>query len=215
MKPDNPILNGWLYKKIEAAERLDEITPFTTGRVQRTLLIGYSQAAQIADLFIQLEIVSIRDEDGHRHALVSPREAAIRVIRYLCRELEDTEEEPTIPSFSYEDDTPDERDAPKAIPACDEEDWFGDVLSDVPVRLLSRKELLYQAVKVICSYECVGTTLLQRHLCIGYGRASDLINTLEELGIVSPDPGSRQGRNILLAREEALARIEALPDGED
>ena len=27
MSVDNPILNGCLYKKIEAAERLDEITP--------------------------------------------------------------------------------------------------------------------------------------------------------------------------------------------
>ena len=97
MSVDNPILNGCLYKKIEAAERLDEITPFTTGRVQRTLLIGYGQAAQIVDLFVSLGIVSIRGEDGNRHALVHPREAAIRVIRYMYRELEKAEEEVNTP----------------------------------------------------------------------------------------------------------------------
>ena len=92
MSADNPILNGCLYKKIEAAERLEEITPFTTGRVQKVLSIGYGQAAQIVDLFIQLGIVSIRDDNGNRHPLVHPREAAIRVIRYMHQEFEKAEE---------------------------------------------------------------------------------------------------------------------------
>jgi DNA segregation ATPase FtsK/SpoIIIE-like protein len=210
MKLDNPVLNGYLYKKIEAAERLDEITPFTTGRVQRTLLIGYGQAAQIVDLFVSLGIVSIRDEDGNRHALVDPREAAIRVIRYMHRELEKAEEEQNaweeenLPILCISDDDDD-----------DDTDWLNEeVLTDMPISGLNTKVLLRKAVEVVCSFKRIGTSHLQRYLGIGYGRAAGLIDTLDQLGIIGPDPGTGRGREVFLSLEEALARIESYPDEE-
>ena len=218
MKPDNPILNGRLYKKLEAAERLDEITPFTTGRVQRTLKIGHGQAAQIVDLFIQLGIVSICDKDGKRHALVSPVEAAIRVLRYLCREFETSEEEeirtsPVLLQVDAED--VDLSEIFINSDSGDDTDCFDDgVLTDMPFSRLSRKELLRKAAEVICSRERIGTSSLQRYLGLGYGRAAGLMDTLEQLGIVGPDLGDRGGREVLLSLEESLARIEACPDEE-
>ena len=217
MSVDNPILNGCLYKKIEAAERLDEITPFTTGRVQRTLLIGYGQAAQIVDLFVSLGIVSIRGEDGNRHALVDPREAAIRVIRYMYRELEKAEEEVNTPLVPLHD-LAEELDFPILCVSDDEEDdtdWLKEeVLTDMPISHLSFKELLRKAAEVSCTRERMGTSHLQRHLGIGYGRAAKVIDTFEALGIVGPDFGGKNGREVLLSPEEALARIESYPDEE-
>ena len=223
MKPNNPILNGYLYKKIEAAERLDEITPFTTGRVQRTLLIGYGQAAQIVDLFVHLGIVSIRDDDGKRHALVSPREAAIRVIHYLYWELEEAEDEMDAPCLPLQNAW-EEEDFPE-LPVSDGSIDRGDsdsdpdrlneeVLTDMPTSRLSPKEFLRKAAEVICSRDRIGTSHLQRHLGIGYGRAANLIDNLESLGIIGADPGDKSGRKVLLSLEDALTRIESYPDEE-
>ena len=209
MSADNPILNGCLYKKIEAAERLEEITPFTTGRVQKVLSIGYGQAAQIVDLFIQLGIVSIRDDNGNRHPLVLPREAAIRVIRYMHQEFEKAEEALHDLFLDYE-----KKDFFSISDDLDDEDREADpfeevALMDEPTSPPSRQELLRKAVEIACSLERIGTSYLQRRLRIGYGRAAVLIDTMEMLGIVGPDLGTKTGREVLLSPEESIALIES------
>ena len=226
MKYDNPILNGYLYKKIEAAERLDEMTPFTTEGLQKALLIGYGQAAQIVDLFVKLGIVSICDEDGNRHTLVSPREAAIRVIRYLHGEFTEAAEEFDMPCLPLQNAW-DEEDLPELFISDDSLDGDDsgnsdndpnrlneEVLTDIPTSRLNDKELLRKAVEAICSFKRIGTSHLQRYLGIGYGRAAHMIDTLESLGIVGADPGNKRGREVLLSLEDALTRIESYLDEE-
>jgi DNA segregation ATPase FtsK/SpoIIIE-like protein len=78
---------------------------------------------------------------------------------------------------------------------------------DPPV--LSPSEMLRKAVEVTCSRERIGTAVLQRTVRIGYSRAVALIDQMEELGIVGPDPGDKSGREVLLSLEEALARLPA------
>ena len=82
---DNELLwSGRISTKLEAAERLEEITPFSTSKLQRTLKIGYGRAAQIVDLFEVLGIVSaVQDSRGQRIPLMSSHEAVITLIRYL------------------------------------------------------------------------------------------------------------------------------------
>ena len=43
------------------------------------------------------------------------------------------------------------------------------------------------------------TTLLQRGLRIGYGRAASLIDKLEAKGIVGPNPGGSKPREVLIS----------------
>lgn len=215
----------WLYKALEAAERLDEITPLITGQLQRKLGIGYGQAAVIMDLFEELGIVSRSNAAGDpRLPLISPREAAFTVIRHLYAELPDNETD-AIPShntsdFSSESDkTPDI--GPLGLIEClfteeddDESDSCFILFQEETQRTptvhtaqdicLSPADYLRKAVEVACSRERIGTSPLQRTLRIGYGRAAALMDRMEELGIVGPDPCDKTGREVLLSLEEAM-----------
>lgn len=53
------------------------------------------------------------------------------------------------------------------------------------------------AVKVVVDGGKASTSMLQRRLRIGYGRASRLIETMEEQGIIGPADGSRP-RDVLV-----------------
>jgi S-DNA-T family DNA segregation ATPase FtsK/SpoIIIE len=58
-------------------------------------------------------------------------------------------------------------------------------------------EMLPQAVDLVRREDRASITLLQRHLRIGYARASRLIESMEEQGIVGPDRGGSRGREVL------------------
>jgi len=60
-------------------------------------------------------------------------------------------------------------------------------------------ELIDKAIEVVRSEGRASTTLLQRHLRIGYARASRIIEALEEQGVIGPDQGGSRGRDVLLA----------------
>lgn len=53
----------------------------------------------------------------------------------------------------------------------------------------SDDELLSKAEQIIKEYEAVSTSLLQRRLCIGYTRASRIMNILSSKGIVEEGSG--------------------------
>lgn len=52
--------------------------------------------------------------------------------------------------------------------------------------MLSDADLMVKAIEIIAKENKVSTALLQRHLRIGYNRAADLIDKLENYGAVSP-----------------------------
>jgi S-DNA-T family DNA segregation ATPase FtsK/SpoIIIE len=59
-------------------------------------------------------------------------------------------------------------------------------------------ELWKDAVQVVINGKKASTSLLQRRLRIGYGRAARLIETMEEQGIVGPSDGARP-RDVLVS----------------
>jgi S-DNA-T family DNA segregation ATPase FtsK/SpoIIIE len=59
-------------------------------------------------------------------------------------------------------------------------------------------ELMPQAIDLVKQEGRASTTLLQRRLRIGYARASRIIAAMEERGIVGPDQGGSQGRQVLV-----------------
>ena len=60
---------------------------------------------------------------------------------------------------------------------------------------------LIEAVDLIVAEQKVATSLMQRRLGIGYGRAAKMIDTMEKLGYVSPCDG-HSPRKVLITAEE-------------
>jgi S-DNA-T family DNA segregation ATPase FtsK/SpoIIIE len=71
-------------------------------------------------------------------------------------------------------------------------------------------ELLSEAVNLVLSTNQASSSSIQRRFRIGYTRAARLIDTMEELGIVGPNPGSNKPREILMTSEQAEAAIAQL-----
>ena len=65
----------------------------------------------------------------------------------------------------------------------------------------STDETFKDAVRVVMEAKKASTSLLQRRLRIGYGRASRLIDEMEDKGIVGPPNGSKP-RDILISSLE-------------
>lgn len=68
------------------------------------------------------------------------------------------------------------------------------------------------AVKVVIEGGKASTSLLQRRLRIGYGRAARLIETMEEQGIVGPADGSRPREVLVSSLDEVFAAAETATD---
>jgi S-DNA-T family DNA segregation ATPase FtsK/SpoIIIE len=64
-----------------------------------------------------------------------------------------------------------------------------------------RDGLVEQAIELIRRTGRASPTLLQRRLRIGYPRAARLIDELEEMGIVGPNPGGGREREVLISRD--------------
>ena len=60
---------------------------------------------------------------------------------------------------------------------------------------------LYDAAILAIDAGKISTSLLQRRLSIGYGRAAKIIDTLEEMGVVGPADGNKP-RKILMSKED-------------
>ena len=72
-----------------------------------------------------------------------------------------------------------------------------------------------EAVELAIQMQKVATSLLQRRLGVGYGRAAKIIDRMEELGLVSPADGNKP-RKILPAAQGYLEHIAAMDgDGGD
>ena len=65
---------------------------------------------------------------------------------------------------------------------------------------------LYAAVELAVNSGKVATSLLQRRLGVGYGRAAKIIDRMEELGLVSPADGNKP-RKLLPAAQAYLEHM--------
>ena len=62
-------------------------------------------------------------------------------------------------------------------------------------------ELRARALAVVRRERKASTSLLQRKLNLGYGRAARLIDRMEEEGIIGPDRGAGKPREVLVEAE--------------
>lgn len=66
-------------------------------------------------------------------------------------------------------------------------------------------DMFREAVKIVVHANKASTSMLQRRLRIGYGRAARLIETMEEQGIVGPADGSRPREVLVSSAEEVFS----------
>ncbi len=92
----------------------------------------------------------------------------------------------------------DERDILEMVREMEEEEARVDVAEEV---LEDRDELFRQAAEIVIANDSGSTSLLQRRLKIGYGRAARIIDQLHHAGIVGPSEGSRP-REVLVRLED-------------
>jgi S-DNA-T family DNA segregation ATPase FtsK/SpoIIIE len=83
--------------------------------------------------------------------------------------------------------------------------------SDVGNQILTDwDEYFRKAAEIVISNDAGSTSLLQRRLKIGYGRAARIIDQLHSAGVLGPPDGSRP-REVLIS----LERLDALMKGDD
>ena len=73
----------------------------------------------------------------------------------------------------------------------------------------ARDKLYYDAVRIVVSEGRASTSLLQRRLSVGYGRAAKLVDTMFHNGIVGPADGSKP-REVLVGLD-FLERLNEIP----
>jgi DNA segregation ATPase FtsK/SpoIIIE, S-DNA-T family len=86
----------------------------------------------------------------------------------------------------------------------DQPDLFGaDILTEAEElkTKAGRDELFDEAVRIVEEAGRGSVSLLQRKLRIGYSRSSRLVDQLEEAGVLGPDMGGSQGRQVLTKRQ--------------
>ncbi|MEP6778414.1 MAG: DNA translocase FtsK, partial [Gemmatimonadaceae bacterium] len=69
-----------------------------------------------------------------------------------------------------------------------------------------RDELFREAAELVIRHKGGSTSLLQRHLRVGYGRAARIVDQLEEAGILAASKGPSRPRDVLVGSAE-LDRI--------
>lgn len=72
---------------------------------------------------------------------------------------------------------------------------------------LLQDELLLDALDITYQSGFTSVSALQRRFRIGYYRASQILDTFAELGIVSPASDSSHKREVLIPKEEAIERV--------
>ncbi len=76
-------------------------------------------------------------------------------------------------------------------------------------------DMLRDAVRCVIEGRKASTSLLQRRLRIGYGRAARLIETMEEQGIVGPADGARPREVLVRSLDEVFGNGGAAAGGEE
>jgi len=66
--------------------------------------------------------------------------------------------------------------------------------------------MLRQALELAVESGKISTSLIQRRLQLGYGRAAKLIDRMEQMGYVSPPDGQRP-RKVLITKQEFMELV--------
>jgi S-DNA-T family DNA segregation ATPase FtsK/SpoIIIE len=81
----------------------------------------------------------------------------------------------------------------------------GEEMGDAP-----RDEKYDEALRIVIQQQKASTSLLQRRLRIGYGRAASIIDMMHREGIVGPEDGSKP--RAVLVKRDFLERLDQIDE---
>lgn len=168
---DSPLENDEDEKLSEALSVAIENRKVSTSLLQRKLGIGYGRALKLIDRMEQLGWISAPSGNEPRKVLVGTDKETGVIDSTLA--CSDTKAASECVA----------QNKPFSLPADDED------------------EKLYEAISLSFDDKKVSTSLLQRRLGVGYGRAAKIIDRMEELGWISA-PSGNTARTILIGDDE-------------
>ena len=92
------------------------------------------------------------------------------------------------------------RAAQKCNKGKDDDDFGDDIDEEEGIGYLNDKQFL-EAVELATRQGKISTSLIQRKISIGYGKAAKFIDIMEEMGLVS-EPNGQKPRDVLISRDE-------------
>ncbi len=92
------------------------------------------------------------------------------------------------------------RAAQKCNKGKDDDDFGDDMDEEEGIGYLNDKQFL-EAVELATRQGKISTSLIQRKISIGYGKAAKFIDIMEEMGLVS-EPNGQKPRDVLISRDE-------------
>jgi DNA segregation ATPase FtsK/SpoIIIE-like protein len=174
---------------LEAVELTLSLPKISTSLLQRKLSIGFGRAMRYLDNMEKLELISPMNGQRPRDVIATPDEwhqslllAGITPLTPKKEEIE--EEDAIIPT--------------RLIRASAEE-----------ISAYENDRQFIEAVEIALSVGKISTSLIQRQLSIGYGKAAKFIDIMEDMGIVSEANGHRP-REIRITPEEWKAKLERI-----
>src|SRR6185437_14220025 len=84
----------------------------------------------------------------------------------------------------------------------------GGVVADMSGSSGGDEPIYHDAVRVVVDSGKASTSLLQRRLGLGYGRAAKLIDIMEEQGIISPATGNKPREVLVTSMDEVFGSSE-------
>ena len=92
------------------------------------------------------------------------------------------------------------RAAQKCSKGKDDDDFDDDIDDEEGIGYLNDKQFI-EAVELATKQGKISTSLIQRKISIGYGKAAKFIDIMEEMGLVS-EPNGQKPRDVLITRDE-------------
>ena len=206
---DNDIIIECLCNEqfLKAVELTSKCSSIHTGLLQRKLSIGYGKAAKFIDVMENMGIISEPNGQSPRKVLITADAVAEKILKlrkeYGCEDGVKTKKEaPDTAVGNPEDVASNEYSfAP--------ETGFKLIDEEKICEAFHNDQLFLDAVELAVNTRKISTSLIQRNLSVGYGKAAKFIDAMEDMGIVGPANGARP-REVLLTPEqwrEKLARI--------
>ena len=189
-RPSVDVITGTIKSNIPS-----RIAFHVSSQVDSRTILDSAGAEKLLTHGDMLYVAAGKEPQRVQGAFVDDKEI-VRVVEFLKthNEIDDAHGEEIMADI--------EREAEKCVPQKkrDDDDDFGGGGSNIPTDD-DDNHLLWAALQVGFDFKKISTSLLQRKLSIGYGKAAKILDALEDQGYISAPDGSKP-REILISYEE-------------